>query len=180
VSILDSNIWIDILVFDDPVSRPIVAARLSPGRLRALIDARCLAELTYVLDYPQFAHRAIDREQALGPRERAVAAAGVGRAGHSSGIAQVPGPGRPEVSGTGASGTRPTGWCRKGPGSAQIVAAAPPAIFGFKIGVPASFVAACGSAASAGVVSTAHLRVQQKLRLDYNRHSAGSPLLTQP
>jgi len=62
--ILDSNIWIDILVFDDPVSRPIVEA-LKSGRLCALIDARCLAELTYVLDYPQFARHAIDKSQAL-------------------------------------------------------------------------------------------------------------------
>jgi putative PIN family toxin of toxin-antitoxin system len=33
--------------------------------LHALIDARCLAELTYVLDYPQFARRAIDKTVAL-------------------------------------------------------------------------------------------------------------------
>jgi len=62
--ILDSNIWIDILVFDDPVSRPIVSA-LESGRLCALIDARCLAELSYVLDYPQFARHAIDKAHAL-------------------------------------------------------------------------------------------------------------------
>jgi putative PIN family toxin of toxin-antitoxin system len=62
--ILDSNIWIDILVFNDPISRPIVAA-LKDGRLCALIDTRCLAELTCVLDYPQFARHAIDKSQAL-------------------------------------------------------------------------------------------------------------------
>lgn len=62
--ILDSNIWIDILVFDDPVSRPIVAA-LEAGFLRAIIDARCLAELAHVLDYPQFARHAIDKAHAL-------------------------------------------------------------------------------------------------------------------
>ena len=62
--ILDSNIWIDILVFDDPVSRPIVTA-LESGRLCALIDTRCLAELSYVLDYPQFARHAVDKAHAL-------------------------------------------------------------------------------------------------------------------
>lgn len=62
--VLDSNVWIDILVFDDPHTRPILAA-LERGTLRALIDARCLAELTHVLDYPQFAKRAIDKAAAL-------------------------------------------------------------------------------------------------------------------
>jgi putative PIN family toxin of toxin-antitoxin system len=62
--VLDSNVWIDILVFDDPHTRPIRAA-LERGALEALIDARCLAELTYVLDYPQFARREIDKTTAL-------------------------------------------------------------------------------------------------------------------
>ena len=62
--VLDSNVWIDILVFDDPHTRPIRTA-LESGALEALIDARCLAELTYVLDYPQFAKREIDKAAAL-------------------------------------------------------------------------------------------------------------------
>ena len=62
--VLDSNVWIDILVFDDPHTRPILAA-LESGALRALIDARCLAELTYVLDYPQFVERKVDKSAAL-------------------------------------------------------------------------------------------------------------------
>jgi len=62
--VLDSNVWIDILVFDDPHTRPIAAA-LESGALAALIDARCLAELSYVLDYPQFAHRNVDKAAAL-------------------------------------------------------------------------------------------------------------------
>ncbi|HVE09171.1 MAG TPA: PIN domain-containing protein [Paraburkholderia sp.] len=62
--VLDSNVWIDILVFDDPHTRPIHAA-LERGALNALIDARCLGELTYVLDYPQFAKRAVDKAAAL-------------------------------------------------------------------------------------------------------------------
>ncbi len=63
-AVLDSNVWIDILVFDDPDSRPIRAA-LEAGTLEALIDARCLKELTYVLDYPQFVRFAVDKAQAL-------------------------------------------------------------------------------------------------------------------
>lgn len=62
--VLDSNVWIDILVFDDPLTRPIRAA-LESGVLEALIDARCLAELTYVLDYPQFAKRKVDKAAVL-------------------------------------------------------------------------------------------------------------------
>jgi putative PIN family toxin of toxin-antitoxin system len=62
--VLDSNVWIDILVFDDPRTRPIAAA-LESGALAALIDARCLAELTHVLDYPQFVHRNVDKAAAL-------------------------------------------------------------------------------------------------------------------
>ncbi|WP_027795445.1 putative toxin-antitoxin system toxin component, PIN family [Paraburkholderia acidipaludis] len=62
--VLDSNVWIDILVFDDPHTRPIRAG-LESGALGAVIDARCLAELTYVLDYPQFAERGIEKAEAL-------------------------------------------------------------------------------------------------------------------
>ncbi|KVE29792.1 PIN domain-containing protein [Burkholderia singularis] len=62
--VLDSNVWIDILVFDDPATRPIRAA-LETGAVTALIDARCLGELERVLDYPQFKARAVDKAAAL-------------------------------------------------------------------------------------------------------------------
>lgn len=62
--VLDSNVWIDILVFDDDATRPILAA-LECGRLHALIDSRCQAELAHVLDYPQFVTRAVDKAAAL-------------------------------------------------------------------------------------------------------------------
>lgn len=39
--VLDSNVWIDILVFDDPDARPIRDA-LETGAITALIDVRCL------------------------------------------------------------------------------------------------------------------------------------------
>ncbi|CAN7400675.1 putative toxin-antitoxin system toxin component, PIN family [Caballeronia sp. LjRoot31] len=63
-AVLDSNVWIDILVFDDPITRPIRAA-LEAGTLEALIDSRCLKELTYVLDYPQFVRFAVNKDEAL-------------------------------------------------------------------------------------------------------------------
>lgn len=63
-AVLDSNVWIDILVFDDPITRPIRAA-LEAGTLEALIDSRCLKELTYVLDYPQFVRLAVNKAEAL-------------------------------------------------------------------------------------------------------------------
>lgn len=62
--VLDSNVWLDILVFDDPHTRPIRAA-LERGALDALIDARCHAELAHVLDYPQFQGRGTDKAGAL-------------------------------------------------------------------------------------------------------------------
>ncbi len=62
--VLDSNVWIDILVFDDNATRPIHAA-LERGDLHAVIDSRCLAELAHVLDYPQFVARAVDKAAAL-------------------------------------------------------------------------------------------------------------------
>ncbi|MFM0323097.1 putative toxin-antitoxin system toxin component, PIN family [Caballeronia glebae] len=62
--VLDSNVWIDILVFDDPATRPIHAA-LEARTLEALIDERCLRELTHVLDYPQFVRMEVDKTAAL-------------------------------------------------------------------------------------------------------------------
>jgi len=49
---------------DDPATRPIRAA-LEARTLKALIDARCLNELTRVLDYPQFVRMAVDKAAAL-------------------------------------------------------------------------------------------------------------------
>ncbi len=62
--VLDSNIWVDILIFDDAVARPIRAA-LEAGRLEAIISPACREELRRVLGYPQFAHYALDTEVAL-------------------------------------------------------------------------------------------------------------------
>ncbi|MDE2204551.1 MAG: putative toxin-antitoxin system toxin component, PIN family [Burkholderiaceae bacterium] len=62
--VLDSNIWVDILIFDDAVARPIRAA-LEAGRLEAIISPACREELRRVLDYPQFARYAVDAQAAL-------------------------------------------------------------------------------------------------------------------
>ena len=48
--ILDTNIWLDWLVFDDPSIAPIKAA-VAARRAEILIDADCEAELERVLGY---------------------------------------------------------------------------------------------------------------------------------
>lgn len=62
--VLDSNIWVDLLIFDNAAARPIRAA-LEAGRLAAIISPACREELRRVLDYPQFARYAIDAQAAL-------------------------------------------------------------------------------------------------------------------
>lgn len=48
---LDTNIWLDWLVFHDEGIAPLKQA-FSAGRLTLVIDPACLAELTRVLAYP--------------------------------------------------------------------------------------------------------------------------------
>ncbi len=62
--VLDSNVWVDIVVFDDPHTRPIRTA-LAEGRLDAVISPMCREELRRVLGYPQFARFAVDIDAAL-------------------------------------------------------------------------------------------------------------------
>lgn len=49
--VLDTNVWLDWLVFDDPAVGPIRAA-VQQGRAKVFIDAACEAELARVLAYP--------------------------------------------------------------------------------------------------------------------------------
>ena len=49
--VLDTQVWIDWLVFDDPATRPL-RAEVAGGRAEILIDASCRAELERVLGYP--------------------------------------------------------------------------------------------------------------------------------
>lgn len=51
--VLDTNVALDLLVFDDPFARPLAEA-LAAGRLIAWVDADTLGELEYVLAYPSF------------------------------------------------------------------------------------------------------------------------------
>lgn len=49
--VLDTNAWLDWLVFDDPAMAPLKAA-VAAGRAEILIDTACEAELERVLAYP--------------------------------------------------------------------------------------------------------------------------------
>jgi len=49
--VLDTNIWLDWLVFDDPGLAALRAA-VAAGNAEIVIDAACDAELLRVLDYP--------------------------------------------------------------------------------------------------------------------------------
>jgi uncharacterized protein len=51
--VLDTNIWLDWLVFDDFSVAPLKQA-LHAGRVRIAINAACIDELRRVLAYPQF------------------------------------------------------------------------------------------------------------------------------
>lgn len=51
--VLDTNIVLDLVVFDDPLARPLRAA-IEAGSVTLLADAAGLAELRRVLAYPEF------------------------------------------------------------------------------------------------------------------------------
>jgi putative PIN family toxin of toxin-antitoxin system len=51
--VLDTNIWLDWLVFDDPAVMPLKSA-CGEGLVRIAINAACLKELGRVLAYPEF------------------------------------------------------------------------------------------------------------------------------
>ncbi|HKB82096.1 MAG TPA: putative toxin-antitoxin system toxin component, PIN family [Burkholderiales bacterium] len=51
--VLDTNVWIDWLVFNDPSIAPLKAAR-QHGRINIVVNAACLEELHAVLAYPEF------------------------------------------------------------------------------------------------------------------------------
>ena len=59
--VLDTNAWLDWLVFDDPAIAPIKAA-VAEGRAEIFIDAACEAELARVLAYDLGKH-SIDAER---------------------------------------------------------------------------------------------------------------------
>ncbi len=61
---LDTNVWVDWLVFDDPSIAPLKAAH-GDGRIRIVVDEACLLELSEVLDYPEFRLDDVQKEQIL-------------------------------------------------------------------------------------------------------------------
>ncbi len=52
--VLDTNVVLDLLVFDDPFVRPLASALIAGG-ITAWADEHTLTELKYVLGYPTFA-----------------------------------------------------------------------------------------------------------------------------
>jgi putative PIN family toxin of toxin-antitoxin system len=150
--VLDSNVWIDILVFDDPQTRPIAAA-LESGAIAALIDARCLAELTYVLDYPQFAHRKVDKAAALAVVARLAQRVEALPEPTESGGAARPLPqckDRDDQKFLELAHAARADWLVSKDRAVLKLAKRIARDFGFRIGQPAPFVAALGIAQNAG------------------------------
>lgn len=61
---MDSNIWLDILVFNDPYVQPLREA-LEAKTVVNWTSPSCYAELMRVLEYPRFQPYAINSAQAL-------------------------------------------------------------------------------------------------------------------
>ncbi len=57
--VLDTNVWLDWLIFDDPSSAPIRAA-VEQGRSRVLATRHTRAELADVLSWRKFGARGVD------------------------------------------------------------------------------------------------------------------------
>ncbi len=51
--VLDTNVWIDWLVFDDASIAPLKAAHRD-GRIQIVVNEACFEELSSVLAYPEF------------------------------------------------------------------------------------------------------------------------------
>lgn len=62
--VLDTNVVLSVVVFRDVRFDGLVSAWRA-GTVVPLVDDGCVAELTRVLDYPQFAHRYAGRDIAL-------------------------------------------------------------------------------------------------------------------
>lgn len=67
--VLDTNVVLDLLVFDDPHTRPLLEA-LESGRLTAWADAETLAELGYVLASRNFRPGLLDEAARRAALER--------------------------------------------------------------------------------------------------------------
>jgi putative PIN family toxin of toxin-antitoxin system len=69
--VLDTNVWVDWLVFDDPAIAPLKAAQ--HGRHVDIVSNEpCLEELSRVLAYPQFSLTSAQRADHLKSAERII------------------------------------------------------------------------------------------------------------
>ena len=62
--VLDTNVWIDWLVFDDPAIAPLREAQRKAA-VQIVMDQACLAELRKVLSYPEFRLTEAQKQAAL-------------------------------------------------------------------------------------------------------------------
>ena len=69
--VLDTNVWLDWLVFDDPTLAPLKAARQA-GRIHIVANEACLEELNRVLAYPEFGLDDAQRKNHLAEVDRCV------------------------------------------------------------------------------------------------------------
>src|SRR3979490_446489 len=69
--VLDTNVWVDWLVFNDASIAPLKAAR-EAGLIRVVTNEACLAEFHHGLVYPQFGLIDAQRQNCLAEVERCV------------------------------------------------------------------------------------------------------------
>jgi putative PIN family toxin of toxin-antitoxin system len=69
--VLDTNVWVDWLVFDDPSIAPLKVAQQA-RQVDIVVNEPCLQELRRVLTYPQFALTSTQRADHLEAAERMV------------------------------------------------------------------------------------------------------------
>ncbi|CAN5430228.1 hypothetical protein BH10PSE17_BH10PSE17_23680 [soil metagenome] len=62
IVVIDTNVWLDLLVFDDPATRRIRLA-LDAGRLDVVMSDRCEAEWQVIVTQPRWDARGVDRPQ---------------------------------------------------------------------------------------------------------------------
>lgn len=67
--VLDTNVVLDLLVFDDPQARPLREA-LATGRVRCAVSEATLEEWRRVLAYPEFALDALRQAELFASYER--------------------------------------------------------------------------------------------------------------
>ena len=81
--VLDTNVWLDWLVFDDPSVAALKAA-YHEERIEIVIDSACLDELGAVLSYPEFSLDDPQIKTHLANVERCAIQADIRRAAHTS------------------------------------------------------------------------------------------------